>query len=112
MGTDIIPELTALAKDNINFSESKQVGGGTSSTGSNWTVGAMATMSCGLPLLIPVEGNTYGEYARFLPGAVSLGDILKDNGYAQEIMAGSDMSFGGRRCQRRNHRTGKRNEAI
>ena len=97
MEEDIIPELTQLAKKNINFSDSAQVGGGTSCTGSGWTVAAMAAMSSGLPLLIPVDGNSYGEYANFLPGAVSLGDILKDNGYAQEIMVGSDLSFGGRR---------------
>lgn len=97
MTEDIIPELTQLAKDHINFSESDQVGGGTSSAGSTWTVGAMVAMTCGLPLLIPVDGNSYGGYVKFMPGAVSLGEILKDNGYTQEIMVGSDLSFGGRR---------------
>lgn len=97
MQIDLIPELTQLAKENNNFSESEKVGGGTSSSGSTWTIGAMVAMTCGLPLLLPIDGNSYGAYAEFLPGVVSLGDILKDNGYAQEIMVGSDLSFGGRR---------------
>lgn len=97
MPQDIIPELTLLAKDNVNFSESNLVGGGTSSSGSAWTAGAMVAMTSGLPLLLPISENTYGEYSKFMPGAISLGEILKKNGYAQEIMVGSDLSFGGRR---------------
>lgn len=96
MDTNLLPELTKLAKDNINFSESKLVGGATSSTGSTWTVGAMVTQSTGLPLLIPIDGNAYGEFSNFLPGATSLGDILEKEGYNQEIMVGSDIAFGGR----------------
>lgn len=97
MSENLIPELTKLAQDNINFSESEQIGGATSSSGTQWTVGAMVAQTSGLPLLIPIEANSYGEYAEFLPGATSLGEILENNGYAQEIMVGSDLSFGGRR---------------
>ena len=96
MPEDLIPELTELAQDNVNFSENDRVGGATSSYGSEWTVGAMVAQSCGLPLLIPIDGNAYGEHSEFLPGATSLGDILESNGYVQEIMVGSDLSFGGR----------------
>ena len=97
MPENLIPELTQLAKDNINFSESELVGGATASNGSTWTVAAMVAISTGLPLRIPIEGNSYGDYSTFLPGAISLGEILQDNGYTQEIMVGSDLSFGGRR---------------
>lgn len=97
METDMIPELTRLAQENINFSESELAGGATSSAGSTWTIGAMTAQSAGIPLLIPIGANDYGEYQQFLPGAVSLGDILHENGYEQEIMVGSDLSFGGRR---------------
>ena len=96
MNTNLIPQLTDLAKDNINFSETKLVGGATSSVGSTWTIGAMVTQSTGLPLLVPIDGNSYGEFSSFLPGATSLGDILEKAGYNQEIMVGSDMKFGGR----------------
>ena len=93
---NLIPEMTELANNNINFSETKLVGGATSSAGSGWTVGAMVSQSTGLPLLIPIDANSYGEFSSFLPGATSLGDVLEKAGYNQEIMVGSDMEFGGR----------------
>lgn len=96
MKKNLIPELTDLAKNNINFSANNKVGGATATTGGTWTIGAMVSQSTGLPLLIPIDSNSYGEYSSFLPGATSLGDILKKNGYAQEIMVGSDMAFAGR----------------
>ena len=40
--------------------------------------------------------NVMEKYSDFLPGAVALGDILKDNGYHNVFMAGSDFVFGGR----------------
>ena len=36
------------------------------------------------------------KYAAFLPGATTLGDILKEQGYNNFFMAGSDFVFGGR----------------
>lgn len=33
----------------------------------------------------------------FYPGVVSIGDILKANGYKQELVIGSDAVFGGRK---------------
>lgn len=42
------------------------------------------------------EDNVMEQYDNFLPGAVALGDILKDNGYHNVFMAGSDFVFGGR----------------
>lgn len=42
------------------------------------------------------EDNVMEKYSDFLPGAVALGDILKDNGYHNVFMAGSDFVFGGR----------------
>lgn len=96
MEYDIIPELTKLAQNNTNFSEDDMTGGSYATYGTTWTVGAMVAQTSGLPLLLPIDGNSYGDYTAFLPGAVSLGDILKNEGYNQEIMVGSDISFGGR----------------
>lgn len=97
MKTDLIPELTRLAQDNINFSEDELVGGAFSTTGTTWTVGAMTAQTSGIPLLLPIDGNSYDKYESFLPGAVSLGDLLEREGYNQEIMVGSDINFGGRK---------------
>ena len=49
-----------------------------------------------VPLKLSINGNAYGDYQTFLPGAVTLGDILNKNGYNQMIMFGSDASFAGR----------------
>lgn len=50
-----IPELTALSKENENFSGSDSIlNGGISLNGSTWTVAAMFGQSTGLPLMIPL----------------------------------------------------------
>lgn len=97
MKEDLIPELTRLAQNNINFSEDELVGGAFSTTGTTWTVAAMTAQTSGIPLLLPIDGNSYDKYESFLPGAVSLGELLEREGYNQEIMVGSDINFGGRR---------------
>lgn len=103
MDENIISELTQLAKENVNFSENGLVGGAYTPVGTTWTVGAMVAQTSGLPLMLSVDGNSYGEYSEFLPGAVSLGDILEKQGYYQEIMVGSDITFGGRKAYFEQH---------
>lgn len=93
---NLIPELTQIAKSNINFSNTNLVGGARPITGTGWTIAGLVSQSAGLPLKVPIDGNTYGNFKTFLNGAVSLGDILKTQGYNQEIMVGSDIKFGGR----------------
>lgn len=94
---DLIPELYELAEKNINFSQNDGFGGGRDTTGTSWTVGAMVAQSSGTPLSIPLsDPNTYGDYSRFLPGVISIHDILNENGYCQELLLGTDALFGGR----------------
>ena len=73
-----------------------KLNGACTTTGATWTVGAMVAQTAGIPLSIPVNVNSYGRYATFLPGATTLGDILEEEGYTQMIMMGSKASFGGR----------------
>ncbi len=96
---DYIPELTALAKENLNFSDNAGVGGGRTTTGSTWTIGAMISHTSGLPLCLPkgIWENGLNYYEQVVPGVTSLSDILHENGYNQALMVGSDASFGGRR---------------
>lgn len=49
------------------------------------------------------DDNIMEKYPDFLPGAVALGDILKENGYHNVFMAGSDFVFGGRTNYCRQH---------
>ena len=95
----LIPELYALAEENINFSSTEQVGGVRAGTGGNWTIGAMVSQTAGIPLKTPptvADGNAYGGDGVFLPGATTMMDILHENGYYQTLMVGSDSAFGGR----------------
>ncbi len=94
---NVIPELYELAENNVNFSNNDDVGGFKSIYGTNWTAGAMVSQTSGIPLKVPsgMADNTYGDNA-FLPGAYSLMNILKENGYYQSLMVGSDCRFANR----------------
>lgn len=92
-----MPELTQLARENINFSHTDGLGGFSNMTGASWTIGAMVAHTAGIPLKVPmgVDRNEYGQDS-FLPGVSGLSDILHENGYYQALMVGSDANFGGR----------------
>lgn len=99
-----IPELTHLAREGVNFSSDKKLGGATPSKGASWTTGAMVSQTCGYPVMIPLTGKNYqSEKNTFMPGAEAIGDVLKKEGYAQEIMVGSDLTFGGRKMYFEQH---------
>lgn len=91
-----IPELTALAQNNINFSNTTGFGGGYAAAGATWTMGAMFAQTSGLPLSIPIEANSMDTQESFLPEVQSIGDILQDAGYNQVLLVGSEAKFGGR----------------
>jgi len=106
---NLIPELYALAQENVNFSQNGGVGGFRSANGTTWTIGAMVGHTAGVPLKTPddVEDwqNGYGEDGIFLPGLTSLSDILHEQGYYQSLMVGSVASFGGRKTYYQTHGT-------
>ena len=103
-GVNYIPELTALAKEYVSFSHSDKLEGAVTAPACGWTIAAMVAQTAGLPLKMYTfadkEGeadNQMEEFAYFMPGATAIGDILKDAGYRNVFMAGSDFTFGGRR---------------
>ena len=91
-----IPELTALAEENLNFSHTDQVGGAYEVEGIRWTVASMFAQTSGLPLMIPIAINAMNGQEVFFPKVWSLGNILEQEGYQQELLIGSDAIFGGR----------------
>lgn len=93
----IIPELEELAIDNISFSGSDELSGLYSLPGTTWTVGAMVAQTSGLPLKIPIDGNSYDQYDSFLPGVTSIGQVLEKEDYNQMLVIGSKAEFGGRK---------------
>lgn len=99
-----IPELTELSLENENFSgDQETLNGGVPLTGATWTVGAMFAQTSGLPLKIPIEGNSMDTQKEFFSGLTTLGDILDDAGYDQTLLIGSDGTFGGRKLYFEEH---------
>ena len=98
-----IPEITEMAKENVSFSQSDLIGGAAVAPASGWTVAGLVAETAGLPLKLfeyndhkGGADNAMGHYEYFMPGAVSLGDILEKEGYKNYIMFGSNAKFGGR----------------
>lgn len=91
-----IPELTELAKNNYNFSNTDDFGGAYMMPGSAWTMGALFAHTTGMPLKLPIGANSMDQQAEFLPDITSLGEILEGAGYYQTFMCGSNAIFGGR----------------
>ena len=96
------PELTELARENVSFSHSEQLEGAAIAPACGWTIAGLVAQTAGLPLKLGLyddQGmdNMGDQFASFLPGATTLGDILNAEGYRNVYMAGSDFTFGGRR---------------
>lgn len=101
---NVIPELTELSNKYENFSgDHETLNGGYSMTGTTWTIGAMFGQTSGLPLTIPIERNNMSSQETFFPEIVTLGDILEEQGYSQNLMIGSDAVFGGRQLYFQEH---------
>ena len=100
----IMPELYDLANKNINFSHNDGVGGFVTPNGTTWTAAAMAAQTSGIPLKAPAsfERNAYGADS-FLPGANSITTLLKEHGYYQTLMVGSDATFANRDVYFKDH---------
>lgn len=94
---NLIPELTKIAQQNESFSNSKtKINGSHSVSGTTFTMGGIFAATSGLPLKTNIKNNEMSDQTSFFDGVTTLGDILKDQGYNQTFMIGSDASFGGR----------------
>jgi len=103
MEESYIPNLEKLALENLNFSNNSSIGGAYELNNTNWTMAALVAYTSGVPLKLSVGNNQYKGYGKSLPGVYSLGDILKENGYNNYFMIGSDADFGGRKDYFKNH---------
>jgi hypothetical protein len=57
----------------------------------------------GMIVKVDLGADAYGKEDTFLPGLVSIGDILKKEGYRQELLLGSYAMFHGREVYFREH---------
>ena len=106
-----IPELTTLAEENTNFSDSDKLGGGYPAYGGTWTRAGIFSQTSGIPIKNSEQTDdvnaTLAEQYSFSSQARNLEDILADEGYNQCFMIGSDATFGGRRAYFESHGKGK-----
>ena len=92
-----IPELTKLAESEECFTAGSGLNGGYVLPGTSWTMGGMFAQTSGLPLKTNLANNMMDTQESFFSGATCLGDVLKKEGYNQELLIGSDAVFGGRK---------------
>lgn len=92
-----MPYCTQMADAHISFSNTEKFGGLQSIMGATWTMGALFTSSSGLPFAIPVGSNDMSGQTAFASGTYTMGDFLKEQGYVQEFLCGSDAVFAGRK---------------
>ncbi len=104
-----IPELTNIAKNNISFSASSKLEGAAVLPESGWTIAGIVSETAGIPLKLfshtfvddVYDGteidNSLGQYRFFLPGVVSLGDILEQKGYSNYFVLGRHAEFAGKK---------------
>ena len=93
---NFIPELTQLAQENVNFSHDDGLGGALTFSGTTWTAAAMVTQTSGINVQVPLDAEYFGGEHGYMPGVVSLGELLEREGYNQTLLVGSDAEFGGR----------------
>lgn len=91
---ELIPNLSTIALQNTNFSSTDTLGGITQTSGSSWTIAGTISYLCGIPLNMPIGGNSFAN-KHFLDSAVCVSDILARIGYKQAYFSNFDSSFAG-----------------
>lgn len=98
MDNNLMPELAALADEGVVFSDNDtKFGGPQLATGTQWSIASMVNQAAGIPMKTPDQPNRYGSEGNFLPGAYTLYDMLKEQGYEQTVMFGASAGYGGLR---------------
>ena len=94
---NLLEGMTNLTSENINFSNTDKFGGALQVPGTTWTSGSLVGQTSGVPVKMDGQmiNNVY-NHSSYMKGATTLGDILKEEGYNQEFIMGSDKSFGNR----------------
>lgn len=88
---DLLSSVNSKTLNAISFENFRQAG-------AIWTIAGIVSSQCGFPLKTVIQGgNELGQNVKqFLPGAICLGDILKDQGYKNIFMGGASLSFAGK----------------
>ncbi len=101
---NVIPELTAIAQENEDFSgNTTKLNGAYSLPYTTFTMGGMFAQTSGLPLKNNLENNDMVTQSQFFSDTTCLGDILQEEGYRNVFLLGSNATFGGRRLYYTQH---------
>ena len=106
LSEDALAPLYSLAKDNVNFSQNDDVGGGQTVFGTTWTSAAIMAHTAGIPMRSPVSLEAIAGN-EFFDSTTTLSDVLSQNGYNQALMVGSNSEYGGRKEYYLQHGTDK-----
>lgn len=98
LSKNLIPELTQIAQENVSFSHSDLLEGAVVPPRTGWTMAGLFAQTAGLPLKIPNNfENEMIHYHSFFNSIFTLGDLLKQAGYKNFLISGSDFTFAGGR---------------
>lgn len=92
----LLPRLKALEETSLSFTQLEQL------PGLWWTIAGMVGSQCGIPLVTP-PGQQEDAVEPFLPGAHCMGDLLAQDGYRLEYLAGANSHFAGKGFFLRDH---------
>lgn len=99
---NLMPNLTKLSGEYLSFGDRNNLGA-YEITNTEWTAASLVAQTAGIPLIEIEALNNPIRPEEFLDGVTSLGDILKDNGYKNYFLMGSDATFGNRDVYFKNH---------
>ncbi len=93
---ELIPEMYNLLndEDSVVFYNNNKTETINMVEGSSWTTASVVSNLSGLPLKANLKNNIYDANG-FMNKTYALGDLLKDNGYHNEVISGARASFGG-----------------
>lgn len=86
----LMTNLKELQNQSTYFTQIKQV------TNTNWTIAGKVASQGGIPLFTTSQGNSMRSLEKFLPAAITLGDLLKQEDYYLSYYGGADLSFAGK----------------
>ncbi len=93
---ELIPELYKLLndEDSVVFYNNKKLEQINMIEGSSWTTASLVSNLSGTPLKVDLTHNIHDK-KNFMNNLYTIGDLLEDNGYHNEVISGARTSFGG-----------------
>lgn len=92
---ELLPELYELMNDenSIYFATDNDKRGTYNMYGTSWTTASIISSTSGIPFKIPLEQSKFDK-EHYLRKVITLGDILKYQGYNNEVISGANTKFG------------------